>query len=132
MLLCCCKTENIFVVPYSVLIYIIEFENQALQRGLNYKIENVNCYFVSNEKMPDALAKISQKKGLITLIINKEYWDAYENYPMRREALIMHELGHYPLMRKHNGNSNSLMSGENYSIIHYGENKNEMLDELFK
>lgn len=124
--------ESIYEVPSDVHQYIVVFEKESKIRGFNYVIDNIQVTFHNNEEMIHAMADTRVKNGRIMIRINTKYWNAYEIYPMRREAIMMHEFGHYPLMRSHNNISNSLMSGQTWSIIDYKKNRDEMLDELFR
>jgi len=124
----------VYDVPLDVEEHIKTFEAESQLRGFEYKIDNIRVLFVLNEHMPGAMADIKvSKSGRIRLRINKKYWDAYKDYPLRREGLIMHEFGHYPLMRHHNDISNSLLLSDKSvtQIVRYAHDRKEMLDELF-
>lgn len=125
----------VYDVPADVEEYIKTFESESQLRGFDYKIDNIRVFFVLDDDMKNAMASIKvTKSGRIRLRINKRYWDAYEIYPMRREAIIMHEFGHYPLMRNHNDIDNSLMNDNKMviQIVRYAHDREEMLDELFR
>lgn len=127
-----CEEDKIYNVPKSVEPFIEAFRYEGKIRGYNYLVDNITIDFISDDQMPEAMALTRISKGRIIMLLNTRYWDAYEIYPMRREAIIMHEFGHYPLMRNHNNIANSLMSGQVWSIIDYEKHRDEMLNELFK
>lgn len=124
--------KPIYIVPIDVHPYVLTFQEEAKIRGFDYTIDNIDVSYHDDSEMPYAMADTRIKNGRIIMRINTKYWDVYKDYPMRREAIIMHEFGHYPLMRGHNGVHESLMSGENWSIINYEHNRESMLDELFE
>jgi hypothetical protein len=126
-----CEKEKIRIIPKDVEPFVIEFEHQAQLRGLNIDLDNIYIWFVSNEEMPEAMGATNNDRGRILIRINKKYWDGYELYPYRREALIMHELGHSALGRSHSENKSAIMYAGSYQFSKYKINKNEMLDELF-
>lgn len=133
LLLCSCEGV-VYDVPSDVEEHIKTFEAESQLRGFNYNINNIRVFFVLDKNMKHAMADIKvSKSGRISLRLNKRYWDAYKDYPLRREALIMHELGHYPLMRHHNDINNSLLLADKSvtQIVRYAHDRKEMLDELF-
>lgn len=124
--------EISYDVPNDVHQYLETFEYESEKRGLNYKIDNIFVTYVSDDEMPHAHASVREKKGKIIMTINSKYWELYKDYPFRREAIIFHELGHRPLMREHIKDNNSLMSESSvYVIVHYKDNREAMLNELF-
>lgn len=126
-----CESKS-YEVPVDVHPYIVEFEKQGQLRGYDYVIDNIMVTYHDDMEMPHAMADVkTNRHGKIIMRINMKYWDGYKDYPMRREAIVFHEFGHYPLIRSHNGKNESLMSGNNWSITNYGDYKDEMLDELF-
>lgn len=134
ILICSCE-KSVYDVPYDVETHIQTFRNESQLRGFDYKIDNIRVFFVLDQNMKGAMARIkASKSGRISLRINKKYWNAYKDYSLRREAIIMHEMGHYPLMRDRNNIDNSLMNEDKMvtQIIRYTHDREEMLDELFE
>lgn len=126
-----CEKEKIRIIPNDIKPYVFEFELQAKKRGINIDLDNINVWFVSNDEMPYAMGSSVMNRGRVEIKINERYWNFFEIYPERREALIMHELGHNPLGRGHSDNKFSLMNPSNIQSKNYKENKDKMLDELF-
>lgn len=119
LLLSACGTE----VHPELEPYRVAFEEAARERGSDASTEGVSLVLGDLEKK----AGYCNLFPKATVTIDLKFWEQTKNDPMKREAMVMHELGHCVLGKPHG--TGIMASGA--SIYSYKSKRKQMLDELF-
>jgi len=119
--------------------YFIDFQNEAIKRGLDFKTElnllNTTFADIANAGVAGQCSWHSSQPNLVT--IDTPFWNTASK--TLREWVMYHELGHCILNRGHNESTNqnglciSIMASGTGSCqsVYNATNKEYYLDELF-
>lgn len=127
------------VAHYEIAPYVDVFYQYAREQGRTLPNQRVTLEFNSHIRTKDnAVGQCTKVGDLLIIYIDPRDWD---DYPEHRESLVLHEMGHCILNRRHD---NTLLVADSTllpkSIMHenwhayrifYGYYKNYYIKELF-
>ncbi|GAA5219448.1 putative metallopeptidase [Membranihabitans marinus] len=130
--------DSLVESPDEIQSYFKAFEEEALQRGLNYDVDSKNIYGEFADLPDNTVGQCSYSPDQPRKItLDQNYWNRASE--LEKEYLVFHELGHCYLEKLHNDNKNEF--GACVSIMNSGtsdcrniynsRNRSEFIDELF-
>lgn len=132
-----CSHIQRYEVPSSVQPHINKFQEEGKKQHLDIRITNLIVQFESLERPTiGECYDENWSNGSPKLVLDPDYWKTA--FPLERETLIFHELGHCYLGRDHDdtilstGIHKSLMSSTLIPTKEYKSNKDYYSKELFE
>jgi hypothetical protein len=137
LLLCSCSSSFDQVVEYKIYPLlkpsVDKFYAEALKRGIN--IQKTNLIAIIDERAidPANLGEVQMVGDQIVVLISKKQYERFLNDgdTIFVERLVMHELGHALLNRKHTTNFSIMNSGDYYYEYKRDSFRKVLIDELF-
>jgi hypothetical protein len=116
--------------------YVARFEELSEDLGQPTKINNLVIYFGPMDKPNQRALCRTRGNDTPQVIVDRDGWDAMDD--AERESLVLHELGHCILRRKHkvgtmqNGVPESLMNPYTMESAVYEQHEEHYKQELFE
>jgi len=140
-----CTTINIIHERLQKLHYIDsnlkelaeKFKKEAVAHKRVVDLSELTMIFGTtySKDEPYTIGTCGQMNGFPVITIDTRYWDTADQY--EKEELVFHELGHCILGRDHceikvDGKSASIMEPDMLGSVMYKENRENLLNELFR
>lgn len=129
--------SKLHYIDSAIWPYVTKFVVEGGKRGYVADLSNITVIFGTTNTKEDAgtVGTCSAINGFPLVVIDQGYWNISNVY--EKEELIMHELGHCLLNREHceakeNGEGVSLMKPDLFDSSVYSNNREKLIDELFK
>ena len=121
--------DRIYSIDSEIEPYYLIFVEEGEKRGIkDYGNYDIMMYFSELDGVHGSSYK--NLNHIIEIVIDKSLWDMKNKN--NKEVLIMHELGHGMLGKKHNDDCMSIMIAGLYcKYYNYKDNREAMLNELF-
>jgi hypothetical protein len=110
-----------------------KFYAQALTRGISLQKTNLIALVDDRSVDPANLGEVQMIGDQIVVLINKKHYEIFltDGDTIFVERLVMHELGHALLNRKHTSSVSIMNSGDYYYEYKRDSFRKVLIDELF-
>jgi len=135
-----CNKDNDNEIEAELQFHFDSFVTEAFEHGMDISLEDLDIGgYIENIQESGTLGQCkTYSNGSKQVVIDLPYWNSADE--IEREYIVFHELGHCLLGREHKDDKDS--EGDCVSIMQSGdsgcdgvydlENRNELIDELFR